>query len=68
MFTPNRHFKREYDRIFRRDPRAANLYLLLCELADDAGRVMPSEAELAVLLSARFDNLTAYHLKGGLKL
>lgn len=38
-FTPSRHFRRQYDRVFRRDPLAANVLLLLSELADEKGAV-----------------------------
>lgn len=55
-FRPTRRFIRDYDKIFRQDPEAANLMLLLCELADERGRVVTDEAELAVLFNARFDD------------
>jgi hypothetical protein len=69
-FIPNRKFKRDYDRIFKKDPVAANVFLLMCELADEKGQVtfsVPSEAEIQHLLMARFDDLRAYQLPGGLK-
>ena len=64
-FTPNRKFRRDYDRLFRKEPGAANLFLLLCELADEAGTVAATEAELAFLLAARFEDPEAYQLPGG---
>lgn len=70
MFVPNRHFRRDYNRLFRRDPVAANVFLLLAELADERGRVClgPNpEAEIADLMKARFDNPHAYQLPRGPK-
>jgi hypothetical protein len=69
-FIPNRKFKRDYDRIFKKDPVAANVFLLMCELADEKGQVSftePAEVEIQRLLMARFDDLRAYQLPGGLK-
>ena len=46
---------------------AANLFLLLAELADENGQVRlgpDPEAELAVLMAARFEDPTAYQLEG----
>lgn len=66
-FTPNRKFKREYRKIFKKSPSAANMLLLLCELADEKGRVHlgpDPEAELALLMGARFEDPTAYQLRG----
>ena len=61
-FKPNRKFKREYDRIFRKDPEAANLFLLLAELANEKGQVTSSEEELAILMDARFNDYREYQL------
>lgn len=66
-FKPNRHFKCEYDRIFRRNPGAANLFLLLAELADERGQVVTDEQQLAELMAARFDDCRTYQLAGGPK-
>jgi hypothetical protein len=69
-FIPNRKFKRDYDRIYKKDPVAANVFLLMCELADEKGQVSftePAEVEIQRLLMARFDDLRAYQLPGGLK-
>lgn len=68
-FMPlNRKFRREYHRIFKRDPLAANLFLLLVELASPDGTVtLPGDhlamnEELADLLQARFEDPTARQL------
>ncbi len=70
-FTPPRHFRRDYDRLFRKDPAAANVMLLLCELADEKGQVRLTspfpEVEIQRLMTARFDNPRAYQLPGGPK-
>lgn len=69
-FKPNRKFKREYDHIFRKNPAAANVFLLLAELADEKGQIKFAwpfpEAEIQRLMAARFDDPKAYHLEGGL--
>ena len=61
-FQPNRKFKRDYDRLFKKDPLGANTFLLLCELADKKGQVMTNEQELADLLAARFEDPEEYAL------
>jgi hypothetical protein len=69
-FTPNRRFRRDYDRLFKKDPAAANLLLLMAELANERGevRLYPfPEVELQKLMTARFDDPRAYHLPGGPK-
>lgn len=66
-FTPNRHFRRDYKKIFRKSPEAANMLLLLCELADERGQVHlgpDPEGELAQLLAARFEDPRANQFKG----
>jgi len=68
-FTPSRRFRREYDKVFKRDPGVANVLLLLAEIADEKGQVQfnnpdPS-TEIAVLMAARFDDPRAYQLPGG---
>jgi len=63
----NRKFRREYRKIFKKDPMAANLFLLLSELADDRGQVRlgpDPEGQLALLMGARFEDPTAYQLRG----
>ena len=62
IFKPNRAFRRKYDAIFEKDPQAANLFLLLCEIADRKGRVNVSEEELADLMAARFEDPARYAL------
>lgn len=59
----SKKFKRDYDRAFRSDPLAANLLLLITELADSKGQVITDPAELALLMAARFDDPGAYQLK-----
>ena len=61
----SRKFRRDYDRIFKRDPLAANTLLLLSELADENGQVRLGpcpEAELQELMTARFEDCRAYQL------
>ena len=64
-FIPNRRFRRDYDQLFKQDPAAANMMLLLCELADEKGQVKLDEEELTRLMEARFDDPRAYQLSGG---
>lgn len=69
-FRHNRHFRRYYDRLFKKDPAVANMMLLLSELADDKGFVRFGafpEMELQELMTSRFENIWAYQLPGGLK-
>jgi len=68
-FKPNRKFKKEYNKIFKRDPLAANTFLLLAELADDKGQVKiqgTTEEEIAKevqrLLIACFNDPEEYAL------
>ena len=61
-FTPNRKFRRDYARLFKRDPQAANLFLLLAELANEKGQVETDPAELAELMAARFEDPREYQL------
>jgi hypothetical protein len=68
-FAPSRRFRRDYDRLFRKDPAAANVMLLLCELADEKGQVRIEtpfpEMEIQRLMAARFTDPRAYQLPGG---
>ena len=61
-FKPNRKFRREYNRIFKKDPLAANTFLLICELADKNGQVETNEEELAELMAVRFNDPREYAL------
>jgi len=61
-FKPNRKFKKRYDRIFEKTPIAANLFLLIAELANEEGRVKITEIELAELFTARFEDPREYSL------
>jgi hypothetical protein len=63
-FRPNKRFKRDYDRLFCQNPEAANLFLLLCEMADERGQVVIDEAELAHLFNARFDDPQKHAFRG----
>lgn len=70
IFTPSRRFRRDYDKVFKKKPAAANLMLLLAEMADKSGEVTLSHspaAELARLMAARFEDPRAYQLSGGPK-
>ena len=69
-FIPSRKFRRKYDKIFKRDPAAANVMLLLAELANERGQVSfdgDPAAEIARLMEIRFENPRAYQLPGGPK-
>jgi len=61
-FRGNRNFRRKYRRLFKRDPLAANAFLLLCELADQKGRIQTSPEELAELMAVRFEDPRRYAL------
>jgi hypothetical protein len=65
MFIPNRRFRRDYRRIFQKDPIAANMFLLLAELADERGQVITDDNELSILMGLRFDDPCAYSLERG---
>lgn len=71
MFKTNRKFRRDYDRLYRKNPAAANVFLLLCELADEKGRVSLDspypEAEMQRLMTERFSDPRVYQLSGGPK-
>jgi len=62
MFVPNKKFKRKYKELFKKDPLAANTFLLLCELADERGRVETNPGELAELMQTRFEDPREYQL------
>ena len=56
-FRPNRKFRRQYWRLFKKDPLAANTLLLLAELADEKGQVIIKDPEqLTDLLILRFED------------
>ena len=61
-FKPNRKFKKDYDRLFKQDPMGANMFLLICELADEKGQVVTNEQEIAELMAARFEDPREYAL------
>lgn len=51
-----------YNLIFKQNPEAANLFLLVAELADEKGQVVTDEKELATLMAARFEDPWRYSL------
>ena len=62
-FQPNRKFKKDYDRLFKKDPLAANTLLLLCELADKNGQVfVKDESQITELMAVRFNDPEEYAL------
>jgi hypothetical protein len=61
-FKPNRNFKKKYDWLYKKDPLAANTFLLICELADERGQVVTDEKEIAELMAARFEDSREYAL------
>ncbi len=69
-FRPNRRFRRDYDRAFRKDPLTANVLLLLAELAAENGEVRLGpipEREIQRLMVARFQDPRAYQIEWGPK-
>lgn len=64
-FKPNRAFRKRYDSIFKKDPLAANMLLLLAELADGEGKVRmpnPPEEAIILLMAERFEDPRGYQL------
>jgi hypothetical protein len=61
-FTPNKKFKKKYDKLFKKDPLAANTFLLICELAGEKGQVVTDEKEIADLIAIRFEDPRRYAL------
>ena len=64
VFIPCQRFRKKYKKLFKKDPEAANLFLLLCELADEKGQVETSDEELAELMQARFNDPTEHAFRG----
>ena len=69
IFKPNRKFKKEYNRLFKKDPLAANTFLLLAELSDKKGQVKilgtteeDISEEISKLIAARFNDPEEYAL------
>jgi len=64
----NKHFRKDYDRLFREDPSKANMFLLLVELADKNGQIMfkgnskKATKALRDLFLARFNDPLEYAL------
>ena len=50
----NKRLRKQYDRLFRKNPAGANTFLLLQELMDQKGQVITDEGKLAQLLAIRF--------------
>jgi hypothetical protein len=65
----NKHFRKDYDRLFREDPLMANMFLLLVELADKNGQIIfegnskKASKALRDLLLARFNDPLEYALR-----
>ena len=59
---PNRKFRKKYDKLFKKDPLAANAFLLLSELSNKRGQVKTDPEELAILMAVRFENPKGYAL------
>jgi len=69
IFRPNKRFRKDYNKLFKQDPLAANTLLLLAELANEKGQIViegSNELEVAEeiqrLLIARFNNPEEYAL------
>ena len=63
-FKPNRKFKKKYDKIFKKDPLAANVLLLVFEIANEKGQVITDERQIADLMMVRFNDPWEYALGG----
>ena len=63
-FKPNKKFRRDYSRLFKKDLKAANVFLLLCELTNEKGQVETNEKEIAELMAARFNDPTEHAFRG----
>ncbi len=63
-FKPNRKFRKKYDKLFKKDPLSANVFFLICELADEKGQVVTDEKEIADLMAVRFNDPQEYALGG----
>ncbi len=61
-FRPSQKFKKKYNWLFKKDPLAANTFLLLAELADERGQVVTDEKEIAELMAIRFEDPRSYAL------
>ncbi len=60
IFTPNRKFRKAYDALYKKDPLAANLYLLMNELANENGEIEANDDELYQLMEIRFNDPEEY--------
>jgi hypothetical protein len=62
-FHPSAIFKQTYDNLFEENPYKANMFLLLCELADENGQVVFEDNgkedavdQIVSLMYARFND------------
>jgi hypothetical protein len=67
MFTPNKTFRQQYDRTYRKYPVMANVMLIMMELANATGgsifETFPDK-EVSRFIVSRFENPRAYQLPG----
>ena len=66
-FKPNKKFKKDYDKLFKKDPLQANMLLLMCELANENGEVIfpkniDCTKEIGKLMKIRFSDVEEYAL------
>ena len=52
-FTQNKKINKKYNEVFKKDPFAANTFLLICELADESVQVETTPKGLAILFGAK---------------
>jgi hypothetical protein len=61
-FMGNKEFRKKYQKIFKKDPLAANIFLLLCELSGPEGKLLlpldraAIDKEIESLLFSRFED------------
>lgn len=64
----NKAFKRDYDKMFKKDPATANMMILFLDIADEKGEftlngTKEEQAEqIAILMNIRFENCEEYQL------
>lgn len=64
----NKAFKKEYDKIFNHDPLAANIFLMLVDMADEKGEIYFEGSEdqmndqINILVNGRFNDVFEYQL------
>ncbi len=68
MVIYNKKFKKDYKKIFKKDPLAANMMLLFLDLSDENGQFclegdeQEQAEQISQLMDARFDDPTGYQL------